>query len=360
MNYAGSGPLYDAPDPTSVPNYADQSGSTAQILATGTPNNGYNILSQNWTTGTQTVGPTGDALPNANVPTYLTQKREFAPSVEQIGNQYVMWYSGENKDGRVNCLEAATSPTPYGQFVPVGPVGSPTAWCDDTPNVGDLDPQIWKDVYDGTEWLVFSQQESAANNNGVAYSGISIVSLTTDGTAIDTRYCMRIIAMMSNVQQALPSVYNGANNGANSQLENPDMVYDNTNGTAPDGKALTFDMYASYGTYNDDNAYHTVEIACEDLIGPCYDANAVEEDGNMLTAAPLSLQNPGGLEVAHNAPSGEFALFAAAKSGNGPSDWMPRGLFYDPLLSVQGNAGPINTSPTQFEGYYPPQPTNSP
>lgn len=136
---------------------------------------------------------------------------------------------------------------------------------------------------------------------------------------------------------------------------------------SPDGNPLTLDLFASLGSYNGNNSasgdngnnsygtYHTVEIACESIIGPCFDGSPALIDPQML-ANSSGLMNPGGLSLTSSSDA-QYALFAAPGNGFGSDSWEPRGLYFEPTVSAAGVYGPLNSLPTAEGPSTPPQPS---
>lgn len=273
---------------------------------------------------------------------------------------------GVNSSGSPNCLESAISPAPAGPYSVVG------EYCDSDLSKADLDPSIYQ-AGDGSAQLLFSRQDPNTN-----YSTIAVAQLSQDGTSINNT-AMYVVADMSNVQSALPGVHFGgfhtstaATGGKpeNPELENPQLNLDNAGTTAADGTAVAFDLFASFGSYNGNNSsfgdngnggdgtYHTVQIACENITGPCFDNNPSLVDPQLLAnETPFNLMNPGGLCLAY-AANGIFALFASPVNGTTPDSSGPRGLFFEPTTRTTGIFGSL-TSPTQQGPFTPPQFTQS-
>lgn len=79
----------EAPDPAAV---STDTAGDQQLYATGTLNNQANLFTQSWVPGSSTAGPSSDALPESNRPSYIQHLGEFAPSVAQFNGGYVLWF----------------------------------------------------------------------------------------------------------------------------------------------------------------------------------------------------------------------------------------------------------------------------
>ncbi len=265
-----------------------------------------------------------------------------------------MWFSGVNTNGLPNCLESATSPTPDGQFTVTGP----SPYCDPNQfpiydsqgnivggNEGDFDPSIYRDPFFGGLWLYYSQEFSETTGGGNA--SIHVVALSPDGTATPagTDYT---VATQADVAAALPT--SSVPPGNNPQIENPQMDGDYGNQISPnDGQPVAYGLYLSYGTYSQTGAYHTVELGCEFVIGPCFDRNPTLQDYSLESGEGQNLVNPGGMSLAFGGPIGEYALFAAQLSGDPPAPTGARGMFYENPSSVQGDYGATTSAPYQTQ-----------
>lgn len=124
----------DAPDPAAL----ETSPGTAQVYATGGVLTHANSLTLNWVEGTQNFGYPQDAIPEGYRPSRLARFGALAPSVRQIGGQYVIWFTGANsgKAPAPNCLNVGVSSQPNGPFK----VGLKSFYCSSYRQEGLLIP----------------------------------------------------------------------------------------------------------------------------------------------------------------------------------------------------------------------------
>nr|MDQ2753934.1 hypothetical protein [Actinomycetota bacterium] len=179
-----------------------------------------------------------------------------------------------------------------------------------------------------------------------AITYINEVKLSSDATAISSATASTI-ASKDQVGYGLPSVPPGQN----VQLENPQLQPDSSNEMGAFSDSIQTDLFASYGDFRGLGDYHTVKIACDSYYGPCYDPNALLQDGNLQNYA--NLPNPGGMSLADLYTAGGAANFALFASG-GP---RPRYLYYDNAANVMENFPALN-SQTSYPYANAPQPTN--
>jgi len=138
------------------------SGIGQQLYSTS--GSGYNIPTENWVTvGGATTNGYGDAL---YTPAADRASLMFAPDVQFINGQYVMWYVGKplptnNNPNPPAQLENATSATPQGPFTVHSAFNSGSTY-------GLFDPYLWQDSA-GSWWIFWSQE------NGQTHSANSIL-----------------------------------------------------------------------------------------------------------------------------------------------------------------------------------------
>ena len=297
----------------------------SQIYSTDVSQVNMNIPSAAWTTGTSSASLCCDALPSLppNVPVFGT----WAPSVNMLGSEYVMWFSGVQSSGGGALMYVATSSSPQGPFtVQDGYRVGISAY-------GDLDPYMWQDL-NGNWWLFWSQQYGAASSVNYIYSA----QLTSNGLSF---------AGPANNLLSFPQVDNVMgpyfSKGTNAQIENPTFVTD-PRGTYP------YDLTISYGTWNQQESYQTTVVACDSPSGACgLSSTEMKLFPGQVTGSNPTFQNAGGatFSVGSAQYNEYFMPFAAGPLGSNPT---PRTPYFDGTNSQVMRAGDYITAGSSDKG----------
>lgn len=271
------------PDPAAVATSA--TGSNAQLYFTGNLNNqtgGTNyIVTQMWTPGS-----VPSATPTIAIgPTSALQ--DWAPTVQFIQGQYVMWFSGLQSNNNPACVYSATAVTANGPFTAVN------YWC--VSGLGMLDPSIA--FFQGYPNLLVSLQGS-----GTSY--LYSYPLSLDGTQLSGNGGL-MIAAYATLTTSAPK----GGQGSPSELENP----------AADSYG---DVFASYGSYKQANAYSTIDFPCTGLGGPSPSCNTSNAENIATTFSDgQAMTNEAGASLMESSSNAErYFAFASAP----PGAWQPR------------------------------------
>jgi hypothetical protein len=122
-------------------------------------------------------GPTVDVLPVT--PTWAVPTTLWAPNVEHIGSQYVLYFTGQmtGRPSKTQCIGAATASSPLGPFTPL----DQTLVCQ-LDRLGSIDPRTFVDA-DGTLWLHWKSDDNA-DTEGTSHTSIYAQRLNTDGLSL--------------------------------------------------------------------------------------------------------------------------------------------------------------------------------
>jgi len=335
--YEGETQVTNLPDPAGV--LVDPGAVEIFTTTPGTDPHTYNVPTATWTAGsTENLAFTQDALSTDDLIANNLDTVAWAPTVEYVDGQYVMWFSG-NTGGGANCLVVADSSTAAGTYyVHGGPVYNNAGTCDPShAGFGMIDPSLfWAE--DGSLWLTWSESKADESESYIMARQLSSTGLTwytSDDPTILT------LAKFSDIS-GLPDTVNGVGYGTGSGcddgcvpvVENPQLVYDATSAEDP------IDVFVSYGSWNEADSYRTVEFGCGDLIGqpsedattsnPCDPTNAWDVSALAEGPGNSDVSNPAGMSVAPDGDGNQWALFAAA----GVDTPTPRGLFFEPASTV--------------------------
>jgi hypothetical protein len=236
---------FDFPDP-----YVLTVGSEYYAYATNSVAGNIQIIRSsdltNWTT-------LGDALPHLAI--WAQPGATWAPSVIQLGANYVMYYSAVFGSTGDQCISAAVASSPEGPFI------DSSTWpleCQ-LDRGGSIDPGPFVDT-DGTPYLTWKSQ-------GVKGQPPMLWSqqLTADGTAIAP------VTVPSELLAPTQSWQGGI-------VEGPDMVVIN-------GEHLLFYSADDWTTAN----YAIGDATCSGPVGPC-----TAEPNEPLLASTQAFSGPGG------------------------------------------------------------------
>jgi len=254
-------PHYDIADPAMV-----------QYLSAAEVYGGSTCLTHECNSQTTNIPEYGVTLPGSS-PTSVTEalatlptwsgynaKQVWAPSVRQIGSNWVMAYSefyGANEPGQSNCIGWATAPILGAHFTSV----HQKPFCSSVAGHGFLDPSIFTDST-GTLYLLFSEEWGTGSLS--TDSTLWIAPLASNGLSVTNLPTMLLQMAQVTGQTTPPSTgiqgWCSCDAGDRPFLENPSMTEDDYN-----GNDLTF----SLGTFNEkDNLntdYVTGEVACPNI-----------------------------------------------------------------------------------------------
>lgn len=140
--YAG-----DFPDPTIL-----LSGGTYWAYSTGRSGRNLQVMSSS-----DLHGWSAPADPLPILPYWASSGRTWAPTVIQVGAQFVMYYTVRDASLGMECLSVATSLAPGASFVDdsTGPLVCQTA------NGGSIDPNAYLDPSSGRRYLFWKSDDNA-------------------------------------------------------------------------------------------------------------------------------------------------------------------------------------------------------
>jgi hypothetical protein len=243
---------FDFPDPDVI-----VVGQTYYAYATNSVAGNIQIIASNDLTHWTAVG---NALPA--LPAWATPDFTWAPSVDQLNGQFVLYYAVDVAKNATECISVATSASPRGPFV-----DSSTAPLEcQTTRGGSIDPSTFTDL-NGTTYLAWKSNDAGS-------SKLWAEPLDPSGTGF--------------APGATPSVLLAADQGwEQGTIEAPNMV--------PAGG-----RYFLLFSGNDWNSadYAIGFATCSGPLGPCSDA----QSGPIL-ASGAGVAGPGG-EAVFTDPSG--------------------------------------------------------
>ena len=209
----------------------------------------------------------------------------WAPTVSDIGGQYVLFYTASRPTPRQLCLGRAVSPTPTGPFV--------DRWrepliCPEGEQFEVIDPSLFIDD-DGRVFLHY--KTSARDASGTGPTIIWTVPLTADG-----------LDLAGEPQILLQASERWEEGG----VENPEMV-------RIDGRYLLF--YS--GAWWDTDRYTTGVAQCSGPMGPC-------RNKRQVLASDGEISGPGGASLVQDRAGGWWIVYHA---------WVgrTRALHVDPI-----------------------------
>lgn len=294
----------DLPDPAGV----EVAAGNTQIYASGTGSpagNGAFLATESWAEGTAPFSAVSNAL-SATDPQAVTfgLERGWAPTVQKIGNQYVLWFSGfHGSTGKSNCLYVATNTAANTEFHILN-----HEYCA-PPGSGMFDPSLWI-APNGAPSLVYAGEPNAPTGSATNKNEANLiytVALTPDGTDFASGAPPINLASWSGMPSGIASP------GDRAVIENPAFQTEPHPYIDQYGHQVLIDMFLSYGTYNEPNSYHTVEVPCVSVSGPCDTGLAYLVDRSLQGPSPPPiLQNTGGASLTEGSPNGEAYLFFAA------------------------------------------------
>lgn len=271
---------FDAPDPHIV--------RTADGYALySTESGGRNIPVRTSTDLDQWSDPV-DALPD--LPDWALGKFTWAPSVEHVGGQYVMWFASAGPDAK-HCMDRAVSPSPTGPFTPVpgGPV-----YCAYLGGWSSIDPYLVS--VGSTRYLYWAE--------GITPTRIMGVRLTWDG--------LRPIGTPRELlRAALP--------WEASTIENPAMIR----------RDDTFELFYSANGWQS-SRYATGHARCSGPLGPC---TRTTTDAPFLRSMN-GVNGPGGLSFFVTERGERWAVYHAWGSTIGYPDGGRRRPHLEPFVWV--------------------------
>ncbi|MEO6989116.1 MAG: family 43 glycosylhydrolase [Aquihabitans sp.] len=224
----------------------------------------------------------------------------WAPSVTQIGNRYVMYFSSNRSGARDlhndQCIGMATSSSPAGPFAP----GSSPIYCglksepgSNTWGRGALDPEVFK-APTGRLFLLVSLSRTKGN--------VGVIPLTNTGTNPGG---------INAAPKILVSQSQSFRNGV--FLENPTMHHDPATNT--------YLLFYSAGDWRT-GSYATGFARCDTPQGPC----AVDKRGAFLQSGS-GRSGPGGMTVFTD-PGGTLRVaYASWQAGHESPRTNPGGKY---------------------------------
>lgn len=237
----------------------------------------------------------GDALPNR--PWWSTDG-PWAPTVIQVGDQFVMWYTTTYDANRTACITSAVSANPEGPFVDSSSLplicGGPS---------DSIDPDLFTGL-DGAHYVTWKH-----TYDGVSPNGIYSARLTPNARAIDWSTATRLMVPGRG--------WEGAN------AENPTML------VTLGGYWL---FYSGNEWYTDRDAVGVQQ--CNGPLGPCH----AVYDGPVLASRGF-MQGPGGESLMFVPPFG--ALFMTFHAWSWPNIGYDQGgsrkMYMLPVTFPNGN-----------------------
>jgi beta-xylosidase len=168
--FDGARPLVEAnlPDPAIV-----RAGRTFYL--TGTSNRASNAMPLLKSKDLKSWEPSGHIFPSERRPAWTKEGSYFwAPEIHRVGKRYVVYYTAEDKSGKL-ALGAAWAKSPAGPWTDLG---RPML---ENPRVGLIDSHFFRDT-DGSQYLYWKE-----DSNGLAKperTGIFAQRLTADGLGL--------------------------------------------------------------------------------------------------------------------------------------------------------------------------------
>jgi hypothetical protein len=251
---------FDFPDPDVI-----VVGQTYYAYATNSVAGNIQIIASNDLTHWTAVGNALPALPAWAVPDFT-----WAPSVDEVGGRFVLYYAVDVAKSKTECISVATSTSPQGPFV-----DSSTAPLEcQTVLGGSIDPSTFTDV-NGTTYLAWKSNDAGS-------SKIWAEPLDPTGTAF--------------APGATPSMLLAADQGwERGTIEAPDMV--------PAGGH--YFLFFSGNKWN--SADYAVGVAtCSGPLGPCRDGTS-----GPILASGTGVAGPGGESVFTDASGASWIAFHA-------------------------------------------------
>lgn len=236
----------------------------------------------------------GDALPSRP---WWSFDGPWAPTVIQIGDHFVMWYTtGYSANGR-SCITSAVSANPEGPFVDSSNV---PLICGPTDSI---DPDLYTGL-DGARYVTWKHTD-----DGVEPNGIWSARLSADARSIDWSTATRLMVPQRG--------WEGWN------AENPNMLV----------------TLGGYWLFYSGNEWYTDRYAvgvqqCNGPLGPCH----AVYDGPVLASRGF-MQGPGGSSLVFVPPFG--ALFMTFHAWSWPNIGYDQGgtrkMFMLPVTFPNGN-----------------------
>jgi len=293
--------------------------------------NGNNIPTETWNpVDTNDVTCCYDALPT--LPGGIGAGNTWAPTVQYIGGQYVMWFVAvpPRNSGYAAEMDVATSSSALGPFTTL----TAYYWSRDQAD-GMLDPYLYQD-YHGNWWLYLSIENPSDHSQNLIYA----YPLNSSGDAfVGNPTSLIDYNSMANAW----SQSGGGSLGNNSYIENPAFVTD-PQGTYP------YNLMMSLGTWNQSNSYYTINIACNTTTGPCgWTLNELGGFHSAINQGSLNLMNEAGASVIVGSPryDEQMFLFAAALQNESPTYRSP---YFDVTNSGRLYSGQVLSAGQQLEG----------
>ena len=304
---AGTGAVQDFPDP-GMAAWRQEGSSNAYLFASQTGPN--NSLIPFWTHDVLSGAEGAYGLRQA-----LTAEPEGAsfvdaPSAAVIDGTWVMWFTSY-RPGSPNCLQVAHSGVPIGSgsFTVTGIACNTNLGFAST--VGLFDPSIWVNP-DGSPWLLFAAEDGGQLGNQGLYS------TPLSGTGDLAGAPIYKLADFQTVNAQEQNV--GTNPGSSTPvIENPQFQIDPQPYTDGMGRYIPFDLLMSYGVFNHPGSYHTLEIGCTSITGPCDDYAPTLLDSYLVGSA--AVDNPGAAAtLTEGAYSPSYTTFAGTTPNNPPGE----------------------------------------
>ena len=163
--------------------------------------------------------------------------------------------------------------------------------------------------------------------------------LVMEGSGID-------IANFSDLAAVSQTSINGVpyGIGPNAQVENPQVSPDPSPTVYTDSSGNKYyydvDVFVSYGTYNYQTSYHTIEFACQyfkagQTSNNCAASTGWDISSNLLGSNTTDISNPGGMSLLSGGPP--YTLFAAVENSKSSNHWSPRYLWWDNTTTYHRN-----------------------
>ncbi|HLN17983.1 MAG TPA: glycoside hydrolase family 43 protein [Acidimicrobiales bacterium] len=253
------------------------------------------------------------AFPGAltNDPPWAFAGEEWAPSVAEIGGQWVMYYATFDITTETHCISVATSANVAGPYVDnsAGPLVCQSGYG------GDLDPDYFVDA-NGTPYLVWKSQpglyapEAQLWSEPLAANGLSFVPETSPTPILDQ------------------------NQAWESTIENPNMVL----------VGNEYYLFYSGGNWMD-SSYAIGYAVCQSPLGPC-----AKPYDHPIFHSTAQVVGPGGDWAFGDATGQWWMAYAAWTGGNVGYPGGARSMRLDPLCFSSGHQGgianPVVSGPT--------------